>query len=107
MKTLTVILAAVIGLIAAPPAAADADQFLRDVAAEGYTHDQGPNMMLSSGYAVCADMDGGASIEAVTLKHLMPMQRMTSYEKARVLDLMLTDLCPANAEKYHAWLNGG
>ena len=34
------------------------------------------------------------------------MKRMTSYEKARVLDIMLTDLCPNHAVTYHNWLNG-
>lgn len=107
MKTLTVILTAAIALIAAPAAHADPDQFLRDVAAEGFTHQRGPNAMLSSGYQTCADLDNGMSIEAVTLKDLMPMTNMTSYEKARVLDLMIMDLCPAHTEKYHSWLNGG
>lgn len=59
---------------------------------------------LSSGYQVCADLDSGMSIEAVTLKDLMPMTNMTLYEKARVLDLMI--MSPAHTQKYYSWLNG-
>lgn len=58
-------------------------KFLRDVAAEGFAHQRGPNAMLSSGYQACADLDSGMSIEAVTLKDLMPMVNMSSFEKAR------------------------
>ncbi|MBS9532632.1 DUF732 domain-containing protein [Mycobacterium sp. M1] len=103
----TAIVAVALPLLTSPTAGADADQFLRDVAAEGWSHERGPNAMLADGYQVCAAMDQGATIEQVTLKYLMPMKRMTSYEKARVLDLMLTDLCPNHAEAYHNWLKGG
>lgn len=96
-----------VALLCGPTASADADQFLRDVQAEGWSHDQGPNGMLADGYQVCAAMGQGATIEEVTVKNLMPMTQMTSYEKARVLDLMLTDLCPKHAVTYHNWLNGG
>lgn len=111
MKTEAAIFAAItavaVGLLCSPVVSADPDQFLRDVEAEGWTHDDGPNGMLADGYKVCAAMDHGMSIEDVTLRYLMPMKRMTSSEKARVLDLMLTDLCPNNAVTYHNWLNGG
>lgn len=111
MKSLAALSAAVITVSATmfccPAANADDAQFLRDIEAEGYTHDSGPNGMLSDGYKVCAAMDRGATIEQVTMQFLMPMTRMSTYEKARVLDIMLTDLCPNNAETYHRWLNGG
>lgn len=45
-----------------PESNAGPDEFLRDIQAEGFSHNNGPNGMLSDGYKVCAAMDGGATI---------------------------------------------
>ena len=103
---LAAIAAGSVGLFGAPAANADPNQFLHDVEVEGWSHKDGPNGMLADGYKVCAAMDHGMSIEEVTLRYLMPQNQMTAYEKARLLDVMLTDLCPNNAVTYHNWLNG-
>jgi len=103
--------AAVLGVIAAvvlaPAAHADADQFHRDMEAEGFSHDDGDEGLLRFGNTLCAHMDQGWPIEDIVANDLMTMVQLNAYQKSRFFDLAVMDLCPQNTERLHTWLNGG